>query len=186
MEEAAIGIVHESAAWNGVGTLTAEILCRLCARRVFKFAEMISTNSGDAEDLAQEALERSIRGLKTFDPAKGDLDGWLWRIVVNAGRDAGRIARRERIVFERLIGLWPLEQNVVDAADGFSGDELLAAVRALPPRHRAVIALRYGADLDYRHVGQALGISEAAALMTTRRALANLRTRLSKENLRND
>jgi DNA-directed RNA polymerase specialized sigma24 family protein len=63
-----------------------------------------------------------------------------------------------------------------------SGDELLAAVRALSPRHRAVIALRYGADLDYRHVGLALGISEAAALMTARRALSNLRTRLTKEN----
>ncbi len=147
---------------------------------------MVSTSSGDAEDLAQDALERAIRGLKTFDPAKGDLDAWLWRIVVNAGRDAGRVARRERAVFERLTGLWPVEQKVIDVVDGFSGDELLAAVRFLSPRHRAVIALRYGADLDYRHVGLALCISEAAALMTTRRALSNLRTRLSKENLPHD
>jgi RNA polymerase sigma-70 factor (ECF subfamily) len=159
------------------------MLCRLCARRVYKFAQMVSGNAGDADDLAQDALERAIRGLKSFDPAKGDLDGWLWRIVVNAGRDAGRIARRERLVFDRLIGLWPVEQKVVDVADGLSGDELLAAVRALSPRHRAVIALRYGADLDYRHVGLALGISEAAALMTARRALSILRTRLTKENI---
>jgi RNA polymerase sigma factor (sigma-70 family) len=186
MKEAAIRIVGEPAAWMDACPLTAETLCRLCARRVYKFAQMISSSSGDAEDLAQDALERAIRGLKTFDPTKGDLDGWLWRIVVNAGRDAGRIARRERLVFERLLGMWPIEQRVVDVADGFSGNELLAAVRALSPRHRAVIALRYGADLDYRHVGLALGISEAAALMTTRRALANLRTRLSKENLSHD
>jgi RNA polymerase sigma-70 factor (ECF subfamily) len=185
MEKAAIGIVGEPGVWEA-GPLTAESLCRLCARQVYKFAQMISTSSGDAEDLAQDALERAIRGLRTFDPTKGELDAWLWRIVVNAARDAGRIARRERVVFERLTGLWPVEQRVVDVADGFSGNELLAAVRALSPRHRAVIALRYGADLDYRHVGLALGISEAAALMTTRRALANLRTRLSKENLSHD
>jgi RNA polymerase sigma-70 factor (ECF subfamily) len=184
MEEAAIG--SRRAAWLDAGTLTAETLCRISARRVFKFAQMISTSTGDAEDLAQDALERAIRGLKSFDPAKGDLDAWLWRIVVNAGRDAGRIARRERIVFERLTSLWPVDQKVVEVADGLSGDELLAAVRVLSPRHRAVIALRYGADLDYRHVGLALGISEAAALMTTRRALSNLRTRLSKENLPHD
>jgi RNA polymerase sigma-70 factor (ECF subfamily) len=147
---------------------------------------MVSSNSGDAEDLAQDALERAIRGLKTFDPTRGDLDGWLWRIVVNAGRDAGRIARRERLALERLTGRWFVEQEVVEVGDRLSGDELLAAVRALSQRHRAVIALRYGADLDYRHVGLALGISEAAALMTTRRALANLRTRLSKENLSHD
>jgi RNA polymerase sigma factor (sigma-70 family) len=182
MKEAAIGVANGPAAWMHAEPLTAEMLCQMSARRVFKFAQMISTSTGDADDLAQDALERAIRGLKSFDPAKGDLDGWLWRIVVNAGRDAGRIARRERVVFDRLIGLWPVEQKVVDVADGLSGDELLAAVRALSPRHRAVIALRYGADLDYRHVGLALGISEAAALMTARRALSNLRTRLTKEN----
>jgi RNA polymerase sigma-70 factor (ECF subfamily) len=182
MKEAAIGVDSGPVAWMHPEPLTAEMLCQMSARRVFKFAQMISTSTGDADDLAQDALERAIRGLKTFDPAKGDLDAWLWRIVVNAGRDAGRIARRERIVFERLAGLWPVDRMVVDVADRFSGDELLAAVRELSPRHRAVIALRYGADLDYRHVGLALGISEAAALMTARRALANLRTRLTKED----
>src|SRR5579859_4759407 len=187
MNEAAIAVAGGGpAAGMQAGTVTAEILCHTSARRVYKFAQMVSTSAGDAEDLAQDALERAIRSLKNFDPAKGDLDGWLWRIVVNAGRDAGRIARRDRMVFERLAGLWPTEQKVVDVADGFSGDELLAAVRSLSPRHRAVIALRYGADLEYRHVGLALGISESAALMTARRAISNLRTRLNKENRPHD
>jgi RNA polymerase sigma-70 factor (ECF subfamily) len=182
MKEAAISVASGPVAWMHAEPLTAEMLCQMSARRVFKFAQMISTSTGDADDLAQDALERAIRGLETFDPAKGDLDAWLWRIVVNAGRDAGRIARRQRIVFERLAGLWPVDRMVLDVADRFSGDELLAAVRELSPRHRAVIALRYGADLDYRHVGLALGISEAAALMTARRALSNLRTRLTEED----
>jgi RNA polymerase sigma-70 factor (ECF subfamily) len=186
MDRAAIGLVGQRATSMDAAPLTAETLCRLSAGRVYKFAQMVSRDSGDAEDLAQDALERAIRGLKKFDPSKGDLDAWLWRIVVNAGRDAGRIARRERVLVERLTGHWWVEQRVVDVSDGFSGDELLAAVRALSPRHRAVIALRYGADLDYRRVGLALGISEAAALMTTRRALSNLRTRLSKEYVRHD
>src|SRR5258708_27839569 len=108
MKEGAMGAVVGPAARMPAEPLTAEMLCQMSARRVFKFAQMVSTSSGDAEDLAQDALERAIRGLKTFDPAKGDVDAWLWRIVVNAGRDAGRIARRERIVFERLAGLWPV------------------------------------------------------------------------------
>jgi RNA polymerase sigma-70 factor (ECF subfamily) len=181
VEEPAIGIADVPAIGIRGEPLTAEMLCRVYAKRVFKFAQLISSNSGDAEDLAQNALERAIRGLKTYDATKGDLDGWLWRIVVNVGRDAGRIARRERFVFERLAERWQVEQRVIDIADRFTSDELLEAVRALSQRHRAVIALRYGADLDYRHVGLALGISEAAALMTTRRALSNLRARLAKE-----
>jgi RNA polymerase sigma-70 factor (ECF subfamily) len=160
--------------------LTADALCQNYAERVFKFAQLISSDAGNAEDLAQDALERAIRGLKTFNPAKGEIEGWLWRIVVNAGRDAGRIAGRQRLVFELLADRWALDEKVVDVADQFRTDEVVQAIRALTRRHRAVLALRYGADLDYRHVGRALGISETAALMATRRALANLRIRLSQ------
>jgi RNA polymerase sigma-70 factor, ECF subfamily len=160
--------------------LTAETLCQTYTARVFKFAQLVSADSVNAEDLAQDALERAIRGLKTFDPTKGEIEGWLWRIVVNAGRDAGRIAGRQRLVFELLADRWSSDEKVADAGERFRTEEVVQAVRALSPRHRAVVALRYGADLSYRNVGQALGISEAAALMATRRALANLRSRLSQ------
>lgn len=160
--------------------LTADALCQAYTARVYNFAHLVSKDSTDAEDLAQDALERAIRGLKTFDPTKGEIEGWLWRIVVNVGRDAGRIAGRRRLLFELLADRWSLDERVVDVGDQFQTDEVVEAVRALSPRHRAVVALRYGADLSYRHVGLALGISEAAALMATRRALANLRSRLSQ------
>jgi RNA polymerase sigma-70 factor (ECF subfamily) len=180
MEHAALMSLDESRPTATSPDLTAETLCEMYAKRIYKFAQMISTDSRNAEDLAQDALERAIRGLKSFDPAKGEIEGWLWRIVVNASRDAGRIVGRQRLAFERLADRWVVDQKVGDLADHISRAEVLDAVRALSPRHRAVIALRYGADLDFQHVGQALGITESAASMVTRRALANLRTRLSK------
>lgn len=161
--------------------LSVDGLCQAYAARVYKFARLISNDASGAEELAQDALERAIRGLQTFDASKGDIDGWLWRIVVNAGRDAGRIAGRQRLVFQLLADRWPLEQHLSDLREEPRTDEVLEAVRALNPRHRAVVALRFGADLTYRQVGQSLGISEAAALMATRRALANLRARLSQK-----
>jgi RNA polymerase sigma factor (sigma-70 family) len=181
VEDVAIGLTVDNRDKVGTPPPTAEALCQTYAGRVYKFAQLISVDSSSAEDLAQDALERAIRGLRTFDPAKGEIEGWLWRIVVNAGRDAGRIARRQRLVFELLIHRWSLDERIVDVSDHLKTDAVLAAVRALSPRQRAVVALRYGADLSHRHVGQALGISEAAALMATRRALANLRSRLSQE-----
>ncbi len=180
MEQAALVSFEDSRTVTAAQALTAEVLCELYAKRIYKFAQLISADSRNAEDLAQDALERAIRGLKSFDPAKGEIEGWLWRIVVNAGRDAGRIAGKQRLAFERLADRWVADQKVVELADHMSRAEMLDAVRTLSPRHRAVIALRYGADLDFQHVGEALGISESAASMLTHRALANLRTRLSK------
>lgn len=180
VDDRAIGLSVDNRAVAHI-PLTAEALCQTYAGRVYKFAQLISTDSANAEDLAQDALERAIRGIKSFDPAKGEVEGWLWRIVVNAGRDAGRIAGRQRLVFELLTDRWPPDQEIDDIGDQLIAEEVLEAVRALSPRHRTVVALRYGADLSYRQVGQALGISEAAALMVTRRALAKLRSRLSQE-----
>ena len=77
--------------------------------------------------------------------------------------------------------MWSLDQKVVTIGEQLLADEVVEAVRTLPPRYRAVIALRYGADLDYRNVGKAMGISEAAASMAAKRGLTLLRTRLSKE-----
>jgi RNA polymerase sigma-70 factor (ECF subfamily) len=140
----------------------------------------VSADSSSAEDLAQDALERALRGLSTFDPKRGDVEAWLWRVVVNASRDAGRIARRQRLIVEVLADRWRAEERVFDVAN-IRTDDLLTAIRTLSSRHRSVIALRYGADLGYKEVGRALGISEAAALMSTRRALAILRRRFAQE-----
>jgi RNA polymerase sigma-70 factor, ECF subfamily len=184
VEDSAVGLpVDHREEAVATAPLTADGLCEMYAGRVYKFAQLISSDSSNAEDLAQDALERAIRGLKTFDPLKGEIEGWLWRIVVNAGRDAGRIAGRQRLVFELLADRWSQDALADDVSDQLRAEEVLEAVRGLTPRHRAVVALRFGADLSYRHVGQSLGISEAAALMATRRALANLRTRLSQKVL---
>jgi len=181
VEDAAIAFPVDERNRVGVAApRTAEELCQTYAGRVYKFAHLLANDSADAEDLAQDALERAIKGLKTFDPAKGDVEGWLWRIVVNTGRDAGKIAGRQRLVLEMIADRWPVDESTADHGEQYRSEEVTEAVRALTPRHRAVVALRYGADLSYRQIGQSLGISEAAALMATRRALANLRNRLSQ------
>ena len=72
----------------------------------------------------------------------------------------------------------PADESVLAAM----GDpEVVEAVRSLPARTRAAIALRFGADLGFAQVGTQLGISEAAAKMAVHRGLQKLRASL-KEN----
>lgn len=159
---------------------TAEELCAGYADRVFQFACMVAGDDVEAEDLAQIALERAVRALPRFDPRRGELGGWLWRIVVNAARDAGRAARRRQLLLERVR-----LQRTPPAADdiplGISDERLLAAIRRLGPVHRALIGLRFGADLAYDDVGAALGLSPGAARVATHRALRTLRAALLEE-----
>ena len=166
--------------------LSATQLCERYAANVYRFAAMVSRGSDEAEDLAQDSLERAIRGFASFDPRRGTLEAWLWRIVVNAARDADRLRGRRWRLVERLIHTHDPDDDVVPDLDATIGDEdLLAAVRGLHPRDRALVALRFGGGLDYAEVGAALGMSAAAAGVALRRALARLRRELETTRARN-
>jgi RNA polymerase sigma-70 factor (ECF subfamily) len=138
---------------------------------------MVAGAQHQAEDLAHDALERAIRALPGFDPGRGSVDAWLWRIVVNAAADAGRVERRRWRLMERLTAVHPTADELVPGVE-VGDDGLLTAIRQLPSRQRAVIALRYGADLDWSSVAQALGTTSAAARSLNHRALTQLRTLL--------
>ncbi|MDA8329727.1 MAG: sigma-70 family RNA polymerase sigma factor [Candidatus Dormibacteraeota bacterium] len=155
--------------------MDATQLCALYAGRVYKFAAMVSHSVDDAEDLAQDALVRAIRGVSGFDPRRGSVEAWLWQIVVNTARDAGRLSQRRRALLERVAALTPRANSYgSESPDGLSDLDLLDAVRRLPRRPRSLVALRFGADLDYATIGRLLGISEVAARVATKRALALL------------
>jgi RNA polymerase sigma-70 factor (ECF subfamily) len=165
---------------------TADSLDDLAERywdRAHRFAAMVVRNDQDSADVAQEALLRVFGSLAQFDPQRGSFDVWLWRIVINVAREAGRASVRRSWLRDRLGG----DREAGQAGDAetiaiqrMADAELLAAVRKLKPRPRTVIALRFGAQLSYAEMAAQLRISEAAALMATRRALETLRSRLEE------
>lgn len=178
---ASVAVDHQSAREAATALSTGE-LCERYAARVYHFAAMVAGSDLEAEDLAQSALERALRGLPQFDSRKGQVEAWLWRIVVNVARDAGRAAVRRQRVWERLVQLrwsWTPDDDI---PLGIDDDRLLNAVRTLTPRQRSVLALRFGADLDYAGVAAALGISSGAATVATHRALKALRQKLLEED----
>lgn len=162
------------------GPVTAEELCRTYAGSVTRFAAIVSPNPADAEDLAQDALLRAVRSLRTYDPSRGSMEAWLWRIVANAARDAAGRRERLRDVVMRIGLVTPREAESVEdtVLDRLGDADLHAQLRRLPVRDRTLLALRYGADLDMNEVGAAVGLNSDSAARATRRALARLRARL--------
>lgn len=107
MRPAAAAIVASPPAARAGTTapLTAEAFCALHADRVYRFATLVARDTAEADDLAQTALERLVTALPRFDAQRGDPGAWLWRIVVNTARDAGRADRRRHLLFARLTAL---------------------------------------------------------------------------------
>ena len=120
-----------------------------------------------ARDAAQEALLRAYRAWARV----GTLDrpgAWVRRVLVNLVIDGQRRRGRER----RAVGR--LREGTVVATER-EGDRFWRAVRALPERQRAAVALHYVDDLPLADVASVLDIAEGtvkASLAAARRTLA--------------
>ena len=135
-----------------------------------------------AEDQAQEAFIRAYARLDTFDTQR-PFGPWIKRVAANLCLN--HLARRpqpdEPLEDETAH---PLSEPLVAAQDparlaeaAQSAEAVRAAIRALPPRYRAVIELRHFQDLSYLELAAALGrpLSDVKSdLFRARRLLAQL------------
>ena len=134
------------------------------ARQLWSFGRRLGLDIDTAEDCMQEAFSRVMN-----QPADSvaNIDAWLFRVVHNLAVDHLRRAAGTREVVARAfpeMGL-PNEDQVA----------LWALVDGLPDRQRAVVYLRYRADLDFATIAGILGITEGGARSNCARALDSLR-----------
>lgn len=141
--------------------------------KLIAFALAMTGDRESARDAAQEALLRAYRAW----PHVEHLDrpgAWVRRVLVNLVIDGQRRRGRER----RALGRIRDEPTV--PADPES-DRFWAAVRTLPERQRAAVALYYVDDLSVADVATVLGIAEGTVKASLAKARANLAATLGLE-----
>jgi RNA polymerase sigma-70 factor (ECF subfamily) len=141
-----------------------ESLYRNRGRDFFRFALARTGSPELAQDAVQEAFARAIKAHRAFR-GTGSLDAWVARCVINAAHDAVKQQGRSTESggdFDCVHGTVP---------DG----TVRAAIRALPPRQREVLFLRFYLDFDYASIADVLDIevgTVSATLHAARAALA--------------
>jgi RNA polymerase sigma-70 factor (sigma-E family) len=151
------------------------------ARRVELLRSACLLTAGDthrAEDLVQTALARLYVAWPRVRRS-GTQAGYAWRIIVNAHLDEVRQPRwrREHYVPDPPDGAGPAPPGTLP--DGIDGDQIRAALAALPPRMRAAIVLRHWLDLSVEETASLLHCSEGTVKSQTAKALARLREQLA-------
>lgn len=139
---------------------------------VYSFVAYRMGPGADAEDVTAETFARAARYRATYDPAYGEPIMWLIGIARRCIADAR--AQPRHLPLEAASG--------VDSADvealSVQRLQLRAAVAALTPRERELVALRFGAGLSTRQVASALGLTHGAARVALHRAVERLRSTL--------
>jgi RNA polymerase sigma-70 factor (ECF subfamily) len=138
-------------------------------RRVYAYAAYRLGDGADAEDATSETFERALRYRSSFDPRRGTPTAWLIGIARRAVDD---------VVAGRLTTLEKLPEQEAPDDDPTLRMDLAQSVARLDDRDRELVALRYGADMTARQIGELLGLRTNAVEVALHRALNRLRAEL--------
>jgi RNA polymerase sigma factor (sigma-70 family) len=133
--------------------------------RLLRALTAIAGDEGAAEDAVQEAFVRAFKqGLAALDRPGA------WLLVV-----ATRVLFRDRRRWPAVVAVetLPMGRDEIDFA--IERADLLAALRQLPERQRAVVVARYYYDLSYEEIAKAFAIRSGTVGATLSQALAKLR-----------
>jgi RNA polymerase sigma-70 factor (ECF subfamily) len=154
-------------------------------RPLYHFAYRLLGRAEDAEDAAQDTFIQvygALPGARVDIP----LRPWLYRIARNRCLDM--LKRRRPVPFSTLTteddeppmadvpATDPLPDELAERAD--LQRVLGAAIAALAPAYREVVALRYASDLAFGEIAEVLGMPENSVKTRFQRAKAMLRVTL--------
>jgi DNA-directed RNA polymerase specialized sigma24 family protein len=130
---------------------------------------------GIAEEIAQDAFTELYRGwsrLHAYD--RPDL--WVRRVAIRkAQRDASRQARRT-VLEQAAMGSGLVEDGI-----RLPDPELIAAIRELPPKQRAIVVLFYLEDRPMAEVADLVGCSTSTGFVQLHQARKRLAAALGEE-----
>jgi RNA polymerase sigma factor (sigma-70 family) len=158
---------------------TPEDLGDLYARRGVAFLAVATTICGDAApDAVQEAFVRALVGVGSLR-ARGALEAWVWRIVLNEARRRRTGDPLTRADASPPRPVWPDDASPAEAL-------VRSLVADLPARQREVVFLRYFADLDEASIAAALGVRRGTVAATLHRVRTRLRAAIEQEGIHDD
>jgi RNA polymerase sigma-70 factor (sigma-E family) len=141
---------------------------------LLRTAWLLTGDHGHAEDLVQTALLKTYRHWSRVSGA-GDPIAYVRRVLVTTATSW----RRRRMSTEQVMDAVP-DAGYEDRYPERSA-VVVAALRDLPPRMRAVVVLRFYEDHSEAVTAQLLGCSVGTVKTQASRAMARLRTALATE-----
>ena len=141
---------------------------------VYAYVASLLRDGPAAEEVTATAFERAYRKRSRFDPRRGEPRAWLFGIARNAALD--ELRRRGR---QAELTAEPADLAAAPAHESAAESErrlaVSAALGALEPRQRELIALKFFAGLTNAEIAAVLGLSESNAGTRLHRAVTKLR-----------
>ena len=130
-------------------------IIRLAQPHVWRFVHSLTHDRELATDLTQETLLKMVRSIDRFG-GRSRFRTWVFAIARNVVRDHHRATSRR----PRLVALDDHAADLAEPTTPGYGDDLAAALQALPSHLREVFTLVEVLGLRYREVAELLDLAE--------------------------
>lgn len=143
---------------------------------LLRFAHLVTGDADAAQDAVQDALANALSHWDRI--ADSDNPGaYVRRMIVNAHVSSWRRFGRRVTPVAEVRG-----EARDDIANAVARDDAVWRVcRDLPTKQRAAVVLRYYEDLEFAEIARILDCSESTVRSQIHRALAALRTELTRQ-----
>lgn len=123
---------------------------------IFKFAYKWCGSREDAQDITQNACVKLAQSIYSFE-GKSAFTSWLYRLVINTGKDWYKSQKRHPSNPELLE-----TASVQDRTDKqLYAKQVIAAVRDLPDGEKEAVLLVLGEGLSHKEAADALNCKES-------------------------
>ncbi len=157
-----------------------EALLKLYEKRVYNIAYRYMNNEADAYDMAQEALIKVYRGIRSFK-GQSAFSSWVYRLTVNTCLDGLRKRRKVPLSLDHVLENGAsFEAGAGDSPEQCalsleSAEDIQRAINSLSDDHRQVVVLRDINGLTYEEIAYSLDISVGTVKSRLNRGRQRLR-----------
>jgi RNA polymerase sigma-70 factor, ECF subfamily len=142
--------------------------------RVYAYVASLLRDRSAAEDVTAQAFERAYRKRRSYRPARGSMDAWLFGIARNAALDELRRRKRRAVLeMDPEDDVSPSPEDQADLA--LRRETVRAALRSLDGQERDLIALKFAGGLSNGEIAGVLGMSESNVGTRLHRTITKLR-----------
>ncbi len=145
-------------------------------RKVYCTALGVVKRKEDAEDITNEVMKKALEKLETY--RKENLGAWLAAIAKHESYHLVKEQRRQREKLRQYKEEYP--RDFPEVKEVTLLDKLKKAIDMLPQRDKDILKMQYGEGLNFRQIGQRLGIQRNTAYARGFRIKRRLKKQLRK------
>lgn len=140
-----------------------------------------ASSRDEAAEILNKGFLKVFNMIKNYEPDRGRLDSWIYKIMMNTAIDHFRAEVRYRSNIVEMEQAYYVGDET-DVLQQISADEIIELIQKLTPAYRTVFNLYVMEGMSHAEIAEQLGISEGTTKSNLAKARKKLQALLAENN----